>query len=110
MAATTPAPTNGKGAAGKITQVIGPVVDVEFAAGELPEVYTALKIQNPNVDQTDPARDLTVEVAQHLGERTVRCIAMDSTDGLVRGMAVTNTGQPIVMPVGREVLGRILNV
>src|SRR5215813_1190730 len=99
--ATTPAPTNGKGAAGKITQVIGPVVDVEFAAGELPEVYTALKIQNPNVEATDSARDLTVEVAQHLGERTVRTIAMDSTDGLVRGMPVANTHAPIMMPVGK---------
>jgi F-type H+-transporting ATPase subunit beta len=103
-------PTNGKGAQGKITQVIGPVVDVEFPAGELPEVYTALKIKNPNVDQTDTARDLTVEVAQHLGERTVRTIAMDSTDGLVRGMDVINTHSAIQMPVGPEVLGRILNV
>ena len=109
---TTTAPTNGngKGAQGKITQVIGPVVDVEFPTGELPEVYTALKIKNPNVDQTDSARDLTVEVAQHLGEHTVRTIAMDSTDGLVRGMEVIDTKAPIMMPVGNEVLGRILNV
>jgi F-type H+-transporting ATPase subunit beta len=102
--------TNGKHASGKVTQVIGPVVDVEFPTGEPPEVYTALKIQNPNVDQNDTAKDLTVEVAQHLGEHTVRCIAMDSTDGLQRGMTVTNTGGPIMMPVGPEVLGRILNV
>ena len=95
---------------GKITQVIGPVIDVDFIGGNLPEVYTALKVKNPNVDQNDSARDLTVEVAQHLGEHTVRCIAMDSTDGLVRGMTVTNTGSPIMMPVGKEVLGRILNV
>jgi F-type H+-transporting ATPase subunit beta len=101
---------NGKSAKGKITQVIGPVVDVEFHGGELPEVYTALKIQNPNVDQNDTARELTVEVAQHLGEHTVRTIAMDSTDGLVRGMEVLNTHAPIMMPVGNEVLGRILNV
>ena len=103
---------NGNGAShkGKITQVIGPVVDVEFAAGELPEIYTALKITNPNVDQNDTARNLTVEVAQHLGEHTVRTIAMDSTDGLVRGMEVRDTGAPIMMPVGNEVLGRILNV
>jgi len=100
---------NGKSAEGHITQVIGPVVDVEFP-GDLPEVTTALKIKNPNVDQNDSARDLTVEVAQHLGERTVRCVAMDSTDGLVRGMAVVNTHAPIMMPVGKEVLGRILNV
>jgi F-type H+/Na+-transporting ATPase subunit beta len=95
---------------GKITQVIGPVVDVEFPAGELPEVYTALKIKNPNVDQNDTAKDLTVEVALHMGERTVRTIAMDSTDGLVRGMPVINTHAAIQMPVGPEVLGRILNV
>ncbi|HEX6835018.1 MAG TPA: F0F1 ATP synthase subunit beta, partial [Polyangia bacterium] len=100
----------GHGHKGKITQVIGPVVDVEFGTGELPEVYTALKIKNPNVDQTDTARDLTVEVAQHLGEHTVRTIAMDSTDGLVRGMEVIDTKAPIMMPVGNEVLGRILNV
>jgi F-type H+-transporting ATPase subunit beta len=107
---TATAPTNGKGAQGKITQVIGPVVDVEFPAGELPEVYTALKIKNPNVDQNDTAKDLTVEVALHMGERTVRTIAMDSTDGLVRGMPVINTHAAIQMPVGPEVLGRILNV
>jgi F-type H+-transporting ATPase subunit beta len=101
---------NGKTATGKITQVIGPVVDVEFAEGELPEVFTALKIQNPNVDKDDSARDLTVEVAQHLGEKTVRTVAMDQTDGLVRGMPVINTHAPIMMPVGPEVLGRILNV
>ena len=106
----TPTNGNGTGHKGKITQVIGPVVDVEFVTGELPEVYTALKISNPNVDKDDSARDLTVEVAQHLGEHTVRTIAMDSTDGLVRGMEVTNTHHPIMMPVGKEVLGRILNV
>ncbi len=101
---------NGKTPTGRVTQVIGPIVDVEFPEGELPEVYTALKISNPNVDANDSARDLTVEVAQHLGERTVRTIAMDQTDGLVRGMGVTNTHAPIMMPVGQEVLGRILNV
>ncbi len=100
---------NGKSAEGRITQVIGPVIDVEFP-GELPEVFTALRVQNPNVDANDSARNLVVEVAQHLGEHTVRCIAMDSTDGLVRGMAVINTHAPIMMPVGKEVLGRILNV
>ncbi|MCC6996158.1 MAG: F0F1 ATP synthase subunit beta [Deltaproteobacteria bacterium] len=93
---------------GRITQVIGPVVDVMFEGGDLPEVYTALKITNPSID--DSVDNLVVEVAQHLGERTVRTIAMDTTEGLVRGMAVKNTGQPIAMPVGREVLGRIMNV
>ena len=93
---------------GIITQVIGPVVDVEFPKGDLPEVYTALRISNPAID--DREGNLVVEVAQHVGESTVRAIAMDTTDGLVRGMAVTNTGEYIHMPVGKEVLGRILNV
>src|SRR5215468_7478463 len=93
---------------GKISQVIGPVVDVAFSGGELPEIGTALKISNPAI--SDKAENLTVEVAQHLGERMVRTISMDTTDGLIRGMPVKNTGAPIMMPVGREVLGRILNV
>jgi ATP synthase F1 beta subunit len=92
---------------GKITQVIGPVVDVEFT-GSLPEVSTALKLSNPRI--SDAADNLTLEVAQHLGERTVRTIAMDTTDGLVRGMDVRDTGKPIMMPVGKAVLGRIMNV
>ncbi len=92
---------------GKITQVIGPVVDVAFE-GDLPEIYTALKITNPSID--DREWNLVVEVAQHLGENTVRCIAMDSTEGLVRGTPVMNTGEMISVPVGREILGRILNV
>ncbi|HVR61554.1 MAG TPA: F0F1 ATP synthase subunit beta [Polyangia bacterium] len=93
---------------GRIVQVIGPVVDVEFSGSTLPEINTALRISNPSI--SDKAGNLVVEVAQHLGERSVRCISMDTTDGLVRGMPVTNTGAPIKMPVGREVLGRILNV
>ena len=93
---------------GKITQVIGPVVDVEFPPGGLPEIYTALTVTNPGIDARQD--NLVVEVAQHLGENTARCIAMDSTEGLVRGMPVKNTGAPITMPVGKEVLGRILNV
>src|SRR5512145_37216 len=93
---------------GKINQVIGPVVDVEFPAGALPDIYTALTITNPGIDARPD--NLVVEVAQHLGENTARCVAMDSTEGLVRGMAVTTTGSPINMPVGKEVLGRILNV
>ncbi|MCY0985615.1 F0F1 ATP synthase subunit beta [Nannocystis sp. ILAH1] len=92
---------------GKITQVIGPVVDVEFS-GSLPEVFTALKVTNPRIN--DVVDNLTLEVAQHLGERTVRAIAMDTTDGLVRGMEVRDTGKPIMMPVGKGVLGRIMNV
>src|SRR3954470_10990243 len=93
---------------GKITQVIGPVVDVEFPPNALPEIFTALTLSNPGI--SDKPDNLTVEVAQHLGENTARCIAMDSTDGLVRGQDVKNTGGPITMPVGKEVLGRILNV
>jgi len=93
---------------GSITQVIGPVVDVEFPAGALPEIYTALAVTNPGID--DRQDNLVIEVAAHLGENTARCVAMDSTDGLVRGMAVKNTGAPISVPVGAQVLGRILNV
>src|SRR3954464_7317490 len=92
---------------GKIVQVIGPVVDVEFA-GSLPEINTALRISNPSIN--DKAGNLVVEVAQHLGEKNVRCIAMDTTDGLVRGMAVENTGAPISSPEGREVRDMIMNV
>jgi F-type H+-transporting ATPase subunit beta len=93
---------------GRITQVIGPVVDVEFEAGKLPEIYHALKVTNPAVDERE--WNLVLEVAQHLGENTVRTIAMDSTDGLVRGQDVVDTGRQIVMPVGPKTLGRILNV
>jgi F-type H+-transporting ATPase subunit beta len=93
---------------GKITQVIGPVIDVEFDAGHLPEIYYALKVTNPSLGAGE--WNLIVEVAQHLGENTVRCIAMDSTDGLVRGQDVLDTGKQICMPVGRGTLGRILNV
>jgi F-type H+-transporting ATPase subunit beta len=93
---------------GKILQVMGPVVDVEFPPGELPEVNTALRTTNPEID--DRPDNLVVEVAQHLGENTVRCIAMDGTDGLMRGQPVTDTGAPIKVPVGPGTLGRIMNV
>ena len=93
---------------GRIIQVIGPVVDVKFPAGDLPPIYTALRISNPAID--DREGNLVVEVAQHVGESTVRAVAMDTTDGLVRGMPVVNTGEFIQMPVGTEVLGRIINV
>ncbi len=95
-------------AEGKVQKVIGPVVDVSFPPGKLPSIYNALKLTNPAIN--DKKLNLVVEVAQHLGEGVARCIAMDSTDGLVRGMPVTDTGQPILMPVGKETLGRILNV
>jgi F-type H+-transporting ATPase subunit beta len=93
---------------GRVTQVIGPVVDVTFPQGELPPILSALQVSNPGI--SDKEWNLTLEVAQHLGENTVRSVAMDTTDGLVRGMAVKNTGGPIAMPVGKECLGRILNV
>ncbi len=93
---------------GKIVQVMGPVVDVEFESGDLPEVLTALRATNAAID--DEADNLVVEVALHLGERTVRCIAMDTTDGLCRGQVVKDTGAPITIPVGPETLGRIMNV
>ena len=93
---------------GKITQVTGAVVDVEFSDGSLPSIYNALKITNPAI--SDQEGNLIVEVALHLGENTVRCIAMDGTDGLVRGMDALDTGEGITVPVGEETLGRILNV
>jgi F-type H+-transporting ATPase subunit beta len=93
---------------GKVTQVLGPVVDVEFPPGDLPEIFTALRVSNPSLGKEEG--NLVLEVAQHLGENTVRTIAMDSTDGLARGVPVRNTGSPIVMPVGKATLGRILNV
>ncbi|SCY79483.1 F0F1 ATP synthase subunit beta [Desulfoluna spongiiphila] len=93
---------------GKITQVMGPVVDVEFEPGNLPAILTALTITNAAIN--DEEDNLVVEVAQHLGDNVVRTIAMDVTDGLVRGMAVKDTGNPIVMPVGKASLGRVLNV
>jgi len=93
---------------GKITQVMGPVVDVEFEPGNLPAILTALTITNAAIN--DEEGNLVVEVAQHLGDNVVRTIAMDVTDGLVRGMDVKDTGNPIVMPVGKASLGRVLNV
>jgi len=93
---------------GKITQVLGPVVDVEFEQGKLPTIFTALLITNPAID--DKPDNLVVEVAQHLGDNVVRTIAMDVTDGLMRGQDVKDTGEPIVMPVGEAGLGRVLNV
>ena len=96
---------------GQIVQVIGPVVDVQFPEGELPAIYHALRIEQPADQKTGrPAIALTLEVAQHLGENRVRTISMSSTDGLVRGMPVINTGQPISVPVGEKTLGRIVNV
>jgi F-type H+-transporting ATPase subunit beta len=89
---------------GKIVQVIGPVVDVEFSNGQLPKIFNASIVKRPD------GSDLVLEVQQHLGENRVRAVAMDSTDGLMRGIEVIDTGEPITMPVGEQVLGRLLNV
>ena len=99
--AKKPASTSGK-SVGRIRQVTGAVVDVQFD-GHLPEILNALETKNGDVR-------LVLEVAQHLGENTVRTIAMDSTEGLVRGQEVTDLGAPITIPVGDETLGRIMNV
>ncbi len=93
---------------GKIVQVMGPVVDVEFEQGKLPTILTALFVSNPAI--SDEEDNLVIEVAQHLGDNVVRTIAMDVTDGLVRGMPVKDSGSPIQMPVGEASLGRVLNV
>ncbi|MEK7397423.1 MAG: F0F1 ATP synthase subunit beta [Candidatus Poribacteria bacterium] len=93
---------------GRVKQVIGPIVDVEFDNGHLPAIYHAVRVSNSAINASE--WNLVLEVAQHLGENTVRCIAMDSTDGLVRGQAAMNTGDQIMIPVGRETLGRIINV
>ena len=95
-------------AVGKIVQVIGPVVDVEFEPGKLPNIMNALAVSNPAIN--DVEGNLIIEVAQHLGDNVVRCVAMDQTDGLVRGMAAKDLGNPILIPCGPNALGRIMNV
>ena len=89
---------------GKITQIIGAVLDIKFTEGNLPEINEAINIT------TSEGKKLVVEVSQHLGDDTVRCIAMGPTDGLVRGMDATATGAPITVPVGENTLGRMFNV
>jgi len=98
---------NGK-TTGRVNQVLGNVIDVEFSNGSLPSILNALRVSNPSID--DRPGNLVLEVAQHLGENTVRCIAMDSTEGMVRGMEVLDTGAPISVPVGEPTLGRLMNV
>ncbi len=90
---------------GSVVQIIGPVVDVKFSVGALPSIHNAIAIKDPR-----RTGDLIAEVVQHLGNDTVRCIAMSTTDGLVRGMVAINTGAPITVPVGKEVLGRVFNL
>lgn len=93
---------------GKIVQVIGPVIDVDFSGSKLPEINNALTVKRTNLEGVEET--LVTEVQQHLGENRVRTVAMDSTDGLVRGMDVVDSGEPIMIPVGPEVLGRLINV
>jgi F-type H+-transporting ATPase subunit beta len=93
---------------GIVKQVLGPVVDVEFPSGNLPAIYNALRMTNTNI--SDEKNNLVVEVASHLGDNLVRCIAMDATEGLSRGIDVLDTGKPIQTPVGEGCLGRIINV
>jgi F-type H+-transporting ATPase subunit beta len=94
---------------GRVVEVIGPVIDVEFPEGELPDIYNALKVVSDGFEDSDPINIIT-EVQYHMGENRLRTVSMHPTDGLVRGMKVIDTGEPITMPVGREVLGRILDV
>ena len=93
---------------GVVKQVMGPVLDVEFPNGKIPAIYNALKLTNKLINNQE--WNLVVEVAAHLGDNVVRCIAMDSTEGLSRGLKVLDTGKAIQAPVGRECLGRIVNV
>jgi F-type H+/Na+-transporting ATPase subunit beta len=94
---------------GKVIQVAGPAVDLQFPEGNLPSIYTAVKITSEGFDVPEPT-DIIVEVMQHLGEGRVRCVSMQPTEGLVRGFKATSLGAPITVPVGRETLGRVLNV
>ncbi|HEX6623205.1 MAG TPA: hypothetical protein VF064_05795, partial [Pyrinomonadaceae bacterium] len=100
---------NGSGQTGRVVQIIGPVLDVEFGDGYLPPIYQALRITSEGFDVPTPI-DIIVEVEQHLGEGRVRTVSMQPTEGLVRGMVATDTGGPITMPVGETTLGRVLNV
>lgn len=95
---------------GRVSQVLGPVVDVRFEDGHLPEIYNAIKISQPAASENEVGIDLTLEVALHLGDDTVRTIAMASTDGVQRGMDAVDTGAPISVPVGDVTLGRVFNV
>jgi F-type H+-transporting ATPase subunit beta len=101
--------TTGDGFDGKVVQVIGPVIDVEFAEKHLPPIYTALRVTSEGFDVPTPI-DIICEVEQHLGEGRVRTVAMKPTEGVVRGMKALNSGGPITMPVGNVTLGRVLNV
>jgi F-type H+-transporting ATPase subunit beta len=96
---------------GKVVQVIGPVLDIEFPMGKLPAIYNAVRIDIPAENSaTKEAQTITAEVAQHLGDNTVRVVALGATEGVRRGLPVTDTGAPITVPVGKECLGRLVNV
>jgi len=95
---------------GRVKAVMGPVVDVEFERGQLPEILNAIRIEYKPKSDREREINLTLEVATHLGDNVARCVAMSSTDGLVRGMEAVDTGRPISVPVGQAVLGRVLNV
>jgi len=97
------------GKIGTVVQIIGPVVDIEFGEDELPAIYNAVHIKDDGADSGQPI-DVVAEVEQHLGENRVRCVAMEPTDGMIRGMKAEDTGEPIKMPVGTATLGRVLNV
>src|SRR2546428_1836742 len=93
---------------GKLVQIIGPVVDVQFTEEGLPAIYNAVRITSEGFDVPVPI-DVTAEVEQHLGEGRVRCVAMEPTDGMVRGMKAYDTDAPIQVPVGKEALGRVIS-
>ena len=98
-------------ATGKVIQITGPVIDVEFPPGELPDIYNALEIKRPKAEGSkEKAETLVVEVQQHLGNNWVRAVAMSTTDGLARGLDVVDTGAPITVPVGEATLGRVFDV
>src|SRR5258708_29900707 len=94
---------------GKVIQVAGPAVDIEFPEGQIPVIRTAIRITSAGFDVPEPI-DIICEVAQHIGESRVRTIALQPTDGLVRGMPAESLGEPVTVPVGKETLGRVMNV
>src|ERR1700751_5189390 len=94
---------------GRVVQVIGPVLDIQFEEGHLPAIYNAVRVTSEGYNLPEPL-DVTAEVQQHLGEGRVRAVAMEPTEGMVRGMKAYDTGKPIAVPVGRATLGRVMNV
>src|SRR5689334_1814872 len=94
---------------GKVIQIAGPAVDVQFSEGHLPDIYTAVRVVSEGFNVPQPI-DVVLEIQQHLGESRVRCVAMQATDGMVRGMKAIDLGGPISVPVGKGTLGRVMNV